>query len=327
MTMSTTLLLISLLLALLNDVRPLSLAQVCGTQWSVECIGITYDINLSDSLDCGISGGRRLLQVAGEWSWARWQSSRQCESSATGATRTACTVSRWQCSHSTTRLCQVADLLCLESWQSSGRWLDDDNLPLNVAPETRTDPVHTNSLAQSARPWMGVTRAVSLPLRTSLHQDDHDQDVYTADLSGMQARRSATISGQTAGSTRATTDPTRHRNDQALQDVRPGINLTTVCTTKWGRDTRHVTLAMRHAVFIRDKVLWAEHTKLIIDHRVPRELGGADTLSNLWVQSRAEARLKDREENRLHRAVCAGTILLSEAQERMRQWKTAEQPK
>ncbi|SRR5713101_1307067 len=102
-------------------------------------------------------------------------------------------------------------------------------------------------------------------------------------------------------------------------DVR-SLSLAQVCGTRWGADQRHVTLAMRHAVFVRDKVLWAEHTKLIIDHRVPRELGGADTLANLWVQSKVEAHRKDLEENRLHRAVCAGQVLLVEAQAQMRAW-------
>jgi len=103
-------------------------------------------------------------------------------------------------------------------------------------------------------------------------------------------------------------------------DVRP-LTLAQVCGTKWSADRRHVTLAMRHAVFIRDKVLWAEHTRVIIDHRVPRELGGADTLANLWVQSKADAHRKDVEENRLHRAVCAGQVLLVEAQQQMRDWR------
>src|SRR6266571_6734872 len=95
-------------------------------------------------------------------------------------------------------------------------------------------------------------------------------------------------------------------------DVRP-LTLAQVCGIKWSADTRHVTLAMRHAVFVRDKVLWAEHTKLIIDHKIPRELGGADVLENLQVQTRADAKRKDGEENRLHRAVCAGQVLLIEA--------------
>lgn len=103
-------------------------------------------------------------------------------------------------------------------------------------------------------------------------------------------------------------------------DVRP-LTLAQVCGTRWSKDTRHVTVAMRHAVFTRDHVLWAEHTHLIIDHHVPRELGGADTLANLWVQSKADAHRKDVEENRLKRAVCAGQVLLVEAQAQMRAWR------
>jgi putative intracellular protease/amidase len=53
---------------------------------------------------------------------------------------------------------------------------------------------------------------------------------------------------------------------------------------------------------------------------VPRELGGADDERNLWPQPLAEARVKDRQENALHRAVCAGTVTLAAAQAQMRQW-------
>src|SRR5216117_2034151 len=103
----------------------------------------------------------------------------------------------------------------------------------------------------------------------------------------------------------------------ATADVRP-LTVVQVCTTRWGADHRYVTLKMRHAVFIRDKVLWAEHAKLIIDHKIPRELGGADVLANLQVQSKAEAHVKDRLEGNLHRRVCTGTLLLKTAQDEIR---------
>jgi hypothetical protein len=52
-----------------------------------------------------------------------------------------------------------------------------------------------------------------------------------------------------------------------------------------------------------------------IDHLIPLELGGDPTdIRNLWPESIALAKQKDQLENRLHSAVCSGTLSLSEAQ-------------
>ncbi len=104
-----------------------------------------------------------------------------------------------------------------------------------------------------------------------------------------------------------------------LSDVRP-LSLATVCHTRWSADHRHVTLAMKRAVFLRDGVPWTDRHHLIIDHVVPRQLSGADTLSNLQIQPRTMAHAKDRDESRLHRAVCRGEMTLAAAQEQMRHW-------
>ncbi len=100
------------------------------------------------------------------------------------------------------------------------------------------------------------------------------------------------------------------------------ISFVAICATKWGRDARHVTAAMRHAVFASyglsgrdDPACGAEGCE--VDHLIPRELGGADEVQNLWPQPIAgspwNARLKDRLENRLRRDVCSGKIGLREA--------------
>jgi hypothetical protein len=59
-----------------------------------------------------------------------------------------------------------------------------------------------------------------------------------------------------------------------------------------------------------------------IDHLVSLELGGADTMANLWPQCSMGYegwqgpgfRDKDRFENYLHRQVCSGRLPLAEAQ-------------
>jgi hypothetical protein len=55
------------------------------------------------------------------------------------------------------------------------------------------------------------------------------------------------------------------------------------------------------------------------DHLIPRSLGGADTISNIWpMTDRTQDQRKDQLENRLHRQVCAGTIRLATAQDQAR---------
>jgi hypothetical protein len=57
-----------------------------------------------------------------------------------------------------------------------------------------------------------------------------------------------------------------------------------------------------------------------IDHVCSRELGGKDTIANLFPQCYGapleyNAAMKDRVENRLHKEVCAGNITLKQAQD------------
>jgi hypothetical protein len=106
--------------------------------------------------------------------------------------------------------------------------------------------------------------------------------------------------------------------------VRP-LSRVAVCSTKWGLDRRHVTDAMKKRVAYAYGVRWANRRQFEFDHLVPRELGGADDERNLWPQPLAEARTKDLEENRLHRAVCAGTLTLTAAQAQMRGWGRSRQ--
>ncbi len=102
--------------------------------------------------------------------------------------------------------------------------------------------------------------------------------------------------------------------------VRP-ISQQQICNTKWSRDVRHVSTRMKRIVFTSYGISYKDHRLYEVDHLIPRELGGADDVRNLWPQILSEARgIKDLEENRLHREVCAGRIDLTIAQEQMRQW-------
>jgi hypothetical protein len=98
------------------------------------------------------------------------------------------------------------------------------------------------------------------------------------------------------------------------------ISVHDLCSTKWGKDARHVTLMMRKSVFAAYRIPYEKHGLYELDHLVPRELGGADDIANLWPEPWDDAHKKDRLENALHRSVCADTIALPAAQAQMRAW-------
>ncbi len=103
--------------------------------------------------------------------------------------------------------------------------------------------------------------------------------------------------------------------------VRP-LTLTTICTTKWGTDARHVDKALRARVFAAYGIPVADRHLYVVDHLIPRELGGADVEGNLWAELERPSHVKDQQENALHRAVCAPVpiLTLEAAQDQMRQW-------
>jgi hypothetical protein len=109
-------------------------------------------------------------------------------------------------------------------------------------------------------------------------------------------------------------------------EVRP-LSMSALCSTKWGKDARKVTLSMKKHVAAAYGVPWDQHALYEFDHLVPRELGGADSERNLWPQLfKAEygAHQKDLLENELHRQVCAGALPLATAQDAIRtDWEAA----
>jgi hypothetical protein len=103
-----------------------------------------------------------------------------------------------------------------------------------------------------------------------------------------------------------------------------------VCNTKWGKDARHVSAAMKRKVFERDGYPHGQKDARCpceIDHKLPRDLAGGDVIENLLVQSYYgpwNAYKKDRLEVQAHKDVCSGAVSLSEAQSWfLKDWKAA----
>lgn len=107
--------------------------------------------------------------------------------------------------------------------------------------------------------------------------------------------------------------------------VNHDIDLHAVCTTKWGRDRRSVTESMRRHVFEAYGIAWARRSEYEVDHLIPRDLGGADDVLNLWPQPLGEAKhFKDPLEVKLRKMVCAGELTLTQAQRAIRtDWRIA----
>jgi len=107
-------------------------------------------------------------------------------------------------------------------------------------------------------------------------------------------------------------------------EVDPALTRAEVC----GRPTRarrRVPASVRAAVLRAYGVPAAEVWRYEVDHLVSLEVGGANSLANLWPQPIQSARRKDVIENWLHREVCTGRMAIQDAQNRLaNDWTTAE---
>ncbi len=118
----------------------------------------------------------------------------------------------------------------------------------------------------------------------------------------------------------------RTANGVVLQDrtATPGAVRThdakAICSESFHTaDERHTTEAMKSAVYkaygvTRNQGMCAGGCE--VDHLISLEIGGADSIENLWPQPSKGIgyHTKDKLENRLHALVCAGKLSLDDAQ-------------
>jgi hypothetical protein len=88
----------------------------------------------------------------------------------------------------------------------------------------------------------------------------------------------------------------------------------TVCRTGYASEVRSVSAATKRQVFVEYGIPKAQQHLYVIDHLIPLEVGGANVPQNLWPEPKAEAKVKDKEENALHGDVCRGDVTLTDAQ-------------
>lgn len=120
--------------------------------------------------------------------------------------------------------------------------------------------------------------------------------VLAAPPSGWAGRPARSVTPGAAGHSLAAICPSV---SAALEAARPGT-------------------AVKNEVYAEYGIPAGQHYRYRIDHLVPLELDGSNSIRNLWPQPVGASRAKDRLENTLHSMVCAGQISLASAQRAIR---------
>jgi hypothetical protein len=106
---------------------------------------------------------------------------------------------------------------------------------------------------------------------------------------------------------------------RAGDDMLPDRKLTPGKVGQRNKDHHGVTEAMERKVFERYRIPWSRRAEFKIDHLIPVELGGADSIDNLWPQSLRikpyGAERKQRLTHHLLALIAAGKMTVAKAQE------------
>jgi hypothetical protein len=165
-------------------------------------------------------------------------------------------------------------------------------------------PCHGSTLALPTSSAVNV----SIVAEVDIHLDRHEWPYYPDQA----------ISAQLIKATLIGADP-------KLVSLEPGdtrvVSKEDLCTAGSTKDARHVTEAMKQTIF-KAYGIKSNFGAYEIDHFISLELGGANTIWNLWPQPyehcRYTARMKDVVETNLHRRICKGLITLKQAQDIIR---------
>ena len=106
-------------------------------------------------------------------------------------------------------------------------------------------------------------------------------------------------------------------------NMTPGDVLTTnrnqICTPGYTKTVRNVPSSLKHQVYLEYGIPTHKPGDYEVDHLISLELGGSNSVRNLWPQSfksqPLNAHVKDEIENKLHEMICNGKISVSQAQQ------------
>jgi len=92
-----------------------------------------------------------------------------------------------------------------------------------------------------------------------------------------------------------------------------------VCTSGYSKLVRNVPSALKRQVYESYGITHREKGEFEVDHLISLELGGSNSVRNLWPESFLtqpwNAKVKDQLENELHSEICSGKIDMKTAQQ------------
>lgn len=100
-------------------------------------------------------------------------------------------------------------------------------------------------------------------------------------------------------------------------DIFPNATTDQICTPGYSRSVRDVPISEKDQVYASYGITHHVSGQYEVDHLVSLELGGSNSIANLWPESASPTpgfHEKDQVENYLHDQVCSGAISLKDAQ-------------
>jgi Metal binding domain of Ada len=92
-----------------------------------------------------------------------------------------------------------------------------------------------------------------------------------------------------------------------------------ICTPGYSKKVRDVPQAVKEKAYAEYGITSRQPREYEVDHLISLELGGSNSIKNLWPESYLtepwNARVKDTLENKLHKMICDGTIDIKVAQQ------------
>lgn len=98
-----------------------------------------------------------------------------------------------------------------------------------------------------------------------------------------------------------------------------------LCLKNYVSQKSSVSVTVQKKVFTKYKVDYPSDGKYQLDHFIPVELGGSNSMDNLWPQPASPKpgfQEKNQVEQYLYKQVCSGAISLKSAQQQIRDWQT-----
>jgi Metal binding domain of Ada len=92
-----------------------------------------------------------------------------------------------------------------------------------------------------------------------------------------------------------------------------------ICTPGYSKKVRDVPQSVKEKAYLEYGITSRQPREFEVDHLISLELGGSNSIKNLWPESYLtepwNARVKDTLENKLHKMICDGTIDIKVAQQ------------